>query len=189
MIDYNKTRDDAAQRKAELVERQQRLAVEINKLAMEAEENRRELIGLDQILDGLDFVSGDVASDSMPIGFTDNIRKLLKETPVPLIPTQIRDSLQARGIVGSSAKNLLINVHKVLERIEPELIASTTTDGKTAYKHKAGIRPSRNQAPVVDLMAALKASLAEGKKATMEEGRKARMENLLKRADAIKRGT
>jgi hypothetical protein len=38
-------------------------------------------------------------------------------------------------------------------------------------------------------MAALKASLAEGKKATMEEGRKARMENLLKRADAIKRGT
>jgi hypothetical protein len=31
--------------------------------------------------------------------------------------------------------------------------------------------------------------LAEGKKATMEEGRKARMENLLKRADAIKRGT
>ena len=177
MMDYDKTRDDAARRKVELRERQRLIKEETCKLNEEEEQNRRELIGLDQILDGLDFVGSDVHPDIEPTGFTDNIRKLLTETPVPLVPTQIRDSLQARGIVGSSPKNLLINVHKVLERIEPELASSTTADGKTAYKHRAALRRASNHDPVVDLMSALKESLAKDRK-TGSTARRNRLDSI-----------
>jgi len=183
MMDYNKTRDDAIRRKTEVIERQQKIKEEQKKLKDEAEQNQRELIGLDQILEGLDFVESDLLPDSEPTGFTDNIRKILTETTVPLVPTQIRDSLQARGIAGSSPKNLLINVHKVLERIEPELISTATPDGKTAFKHKATERASNNQTPVAELMAALKKSLQD---ATEAEHRKSRAEAVARIANAIR---
>jgi|SRR5579863_2024726 len=184
-MDYNKIRDDARRRKAELLDRQHVIKEATKKLADEAEQNKRELIGLDQILEGLDFVSGDVPPDFEPTGFTDSIRKILTDASVPLVPTQIRDSLQARGISGSSAKNLLINVHKVLERIEPELDITATPDGKTAYRHKAAARSPGNQKPVVDLMAALKKSLAEmdnSKKEIAAAEARRRLEADLKRA-------
>lgn len=170
MIDYDKTRDDAQRRKAELIERQQQIGEGKRHLNEEEEQIKRELIGLDQILDGLDFVSSDVPTDAEPTGFTDTIRKILTRTSVPLVPTQIRDSLQARGFTGSSAKNLLINVHKVLDRIESELNCTTTPDGKTAYRHKAARRAPGTQVPVVDLMAALKKSLAEMEKKNATKG-------------------
>ena len=184
MIDYDKTREEATTRKVELLARQLKIKEETGRLNEEAEQNRRELIGLDQILDGLDFVSSDEHMDSEPIGFTDSIRKLLTETPIPLAPTQIRDSLQARGIVGSTPKNLLINVHKVLERIEPELVSSTTTDGKTGYKHRAALVRSGTQAPADDLLSALKASLARDRKIYATE-RKKKLGNIVKGAAAI----
>jgi hypothetical protein len=161
MMDYTKTRDEAQRRKMELLERQQRIREDKRELSEEEEQIKRELIGLDQILEGLDLVSSDVPADVEPTGFTDSIRKILTKTSVPLVPTQIRDSLQARGFSGSSAKNLLINVHKVLDRIESELDRITTPDGKTAYRHKAARPLQSNHVPVVDLMAALKESLAE----------------------------
>jgi hypothetical protein len=132
-MDYGKTKDNAQRRKADLLQRQQQIPLEKKRLDEELEKNKRELIGLDQILDGLDFMNSDIPPDFEPTGFTDNIRQILSETTVPLVPTQIRDALQARGITGSSPKNLLINVHKVLERIDTELKESTTPDGKTAY--------------------------------------------------------
>src|SRR5580698_2443249 len=135
-MDYTKAKEDAERRKDQLLARQQQIPAEKEKLDEELEQNKRELIGLDQILDGLDFMSGDVPPDFEPTGFTDKIRQILGETGVPLIPTQIRDSLQARGVTGSSPKNLLINVHKVLERIPDELEISTTPEGKTSYKRK-----------------------------------------------------
>jgi hypothetical protein len=177
-MDYDKIRDSANQRRAELLQRQLQIAEENKKRTEEEEQNKRELIGLDQILDGLDFVSGDILPELEPIGFTDNIRKILADTSVPLIPTQIRDSLQARGVSGSSSKNLLINVHKVLERIEPELVRTTTSDGKIAYKHKSAPGLPSNQTPVVDLVAALKKSLAEMEKATPESVRAQRRKTM-----------
>jgi hypothetical protein len=164
MLDYEKTRAAASRRRDELLVRQQQIAPAKQELNEESEQNKRELIGLDQIIEGLDFVNNDTPPDSEPIGFTDSIRKILIETTVPLVPTQIRDALQARGISGSSPKNLLINVHKVLERIEPELDQSTTSDGKNAYRHKSAPRPPEKSAAVVDLMAALKQSLAKMEK-------------------------
>lgn len=168
-MDYDKTRNEVECRKMELLERQQEISVQKKELDDEEEQINRELTALDQILDGLDFLNSDIPPDVEPTGFTDSIRKILSETPVPLIPTQIRDLLQARGIQGSSPKNLLINVHKVLQRIDPELDRTTMSDGKTAYRHKSATRAA-NPAAVIDLMAALKNSLAEMDK--KKEGRK-----------------
>ncbi len=66
---------------------------------------------------------------------TEHIKRVLQQTTIPLLPTQIRDSLKAVGISGSSDKNLLISVHTVLSRLKADLVASEQ-DGKTAYKWK-----------------------------------------------------
>src|SRR5277367_837410 len=116
MMDYNKTRAEAERRKAELLKRQQQIPLDKQKLDGEMEQIKRQLIGIEQILDGLAFMDSDVFPDYEPTGFTDSIRKILSETNLPLVPMQIRDALEAKGITGSSSKNLLINVHKVLER-------------------------------------------------------------------------
>jgi len=137
MMDYNKTRAEAERRKAELLKRQQQIPLDKQKLDGEMEQIKRQLIGIEQILDGLAFMDSDVFPDYEPTGFTDSIRKILSETNLPLVPMQIRDALEAKGITGSSSKNLLINVHKVLERIEAELEKTTNLEGKTAYKRKA----------------------------------------------------
>lgn len=136
MMDYNKTRSEAEAKKQSLVARLKEIPNEKKKLEEEMEQVKRELIGIDQILDGLSFMDSSIPPDFEPSGFTDKVRKILSETPVPLLPTQIRDALEAKGVEGSSSKNLLINVHKVLERIESELATTTTKEGKTAYKRK-----------------------------------------------------
>jgi hypothetical protein len=164
MMDYNKIRDDAQRRRAEVIARHEQIAKERTALNDEDNELKRELIGLDHILEGLEVVSSDIPPSFEAAGFTDHIRKILTETPSPLLPTQIRDALQAHGITGSSPKNLLINVHKVLERIKPELDHFVTSERKSAYRHKSAPRVPQPQTPVVDLMAALKKSLADMEK-------------------------
>jgi hypothetical protein len=172
-MNYGQILDSAQKRKSELLNRHQQIQDETKRLSNEDEQIKRELIGLDQIIEGVELVSGDGLPDLEPMGFTDNIRKILTDTRTPLVPTQIRDALQERGISGSSPKNLLINVHKVLERIAPELTTIITADGKSAYVHKRKNLPDSSQRPVVDLMAALKESLAkmESKKNAEEQQR------------------
>lgn len=133
MLDYGKIRNQAEARRQILLARQKDIPKEKQKLDEEMEQNKRELIGIEQILDGVAFMDSNIPPDFEPEGFTDNVRKILSETGIPLVPTQIRDALEAKGIQGSSSKNLLINVHKVLERIDSELTKSTTAEGKTAY--------------------------------------------------------
>jgi hypothetical protein len=72
----------------------------------------------------------------VPKGLTEEIRTILTLTTVPLEPTQIRDSLITRGFEYSSPKNLLINVHTVLGRIEDELDV-TEDGGKKRYKTRS----------------------------------------------------
>jgi hypothetical protein len=136
MMDYSKTRTEAEARKQILLARQQEIPREKQKLDEEMEQIKRELIGIEQILDGLGFMDSDVRVEFEPSGFTDSVRKILSETMVPLVPTQIRDALEAKGMTGSTSKNLLINVHKVLERISDELKPTKRADGKTAYQRK-----------------------------------------------------
>jgi hypothetical protein len=134
MMDHNRTRAEVERRKAEILERQQQIPQEIKTLSEEMEFNKRQLIGIEQILDGLSFMDSDTPYVPESFGLTDSVRQILSDTTVPLVPTQIRDALEAKGTTGSSSKNLLINVHKVLERIDQELEKTTTPEGKTAYK-------------------------------------------------------
>ncbi len=135
-MDYRKTRDDVAQRQEQLSKRQEQIGEEIAKLLSEREQVKREMIGLEQIIEGLEFAEGDFPIEAEPIGFTDRIRQILRNTSIPLVPTQIRDALQASGVQASSPKTLLINVHTVLTRIDNELEKATTRDGKIGYAAK-----------------------------------------------------
>src|SRR5580704_6524984 len=142
MMDYSKTRTEAEAKRQTLLSRQKEIPREKKKLDEEMEQIKRELIGLEQILDGLTFMDSTITPDFEPEGFTDTVRKILSETTVPLVPTQLRDALEAKGVTGSTSKNLLINVHKVLERIESELEKTTTPEGKTSYKRTTPWIPS-----------------------------------------------
>jgi hypothetical protein len=94
-----------------------------------------------RLIESLRVVSGDEAYELtpppgyVPMGLTDEIRKILEITKVYLEPVQIRDSLVQRGVQHSSPRNLLINVHTVLDRIEKEL-DKFEKDGKTTYRMK-----------------------------------------------------
>ena len=130
-------RDDAQRRKQELHLRLAQIPEEKKKLDDEIQAMKRELIGLDQVLEGLEVMTSGPVPTPEPAGFTDKIRKLLSETSVPLVPTQIRDELEKSGVTGASPKNLLISVHTVLERIDDELEkVARASDGKIAYKRK-----------------------------------------------------
>src|SRR5713101_2121208 len=73
--------------------------------------------------------------DAEPAGVTESIRKILRRNRSALFPTQIRDALEMMGIEGSSPKNLLIHVHKVLGRLlENDEIAQEPREGKMAYR-------------------------------------------------------
>lgn len=101
----------------------------------------------------------------VPKGLTEEIRAILTLTTVPLEPTQIRDSLISRGFEYSSPKNLLINVHTVLGRIEDELDVNEELGGRKRYKMKSRslhslltepiapiARPSSAYRPVMDIL-------------------------------------
>src|SRR5579859_7555341 len=73
MMDYTKTRTEAEARKQLLLSRQQAIPQEKKRLDEEMEQIKRELIGIEQILDGLGFMESDVPLDFEPSGFTDSI--------------------------------------------------------------------------------------------------------------------
>ncbi len=72
----------------------------------------------------------------VPKGLTEEIRTIMALTTIHLDAMQIRDSLITRGFEYSTPKNLLINVHTVLGRIENELDKSER-DGKAVYRAKS----------------------------------------------------
>jgi hypothetical protein len=135
-MDINKTRAEVQKQREQLTARLEQIAQERNRLKDEESQITRQLTGLDQVVDGLDFMDGVGIPDLEPLGFTDRIRRILNETNAPLLPTQIRDLLAAQGQTGSSAKNFLISIHTVLTRIDVELDKVKVEGGKIAYINK-----------------------------------------------------
>ncbi|MGA2459728.1 MAG: hypothetical protein ABSF85_19355, partial [Terriglobales bacterium] len=105
-MDYARTRLDALQRRQELTERLTKILKERVNLETEEEKKKRELAAIDQILEGLDLNESDAPLEGEPSGMADHIRRMLQQTPVHLLPTQIREALIAVGVTGSSPKNL-----------------------------------------------------------------------------------
>jgi hypothetical protein len=138
MMDYEKSKLDAVAKREALTLRQREIAAEKAKLDEESAAIQRQLIGLDQIIEGLDVATLQAPPDLEPIGFTEHIKNVLQNTTVHLLPTQIRDSCLNAGFTGSSLKNLLISVHNVLDRIHDNL-DEKQVEGKKAYKWKTTI--------------------------------------------------
>jgi hypothetical protein len=134
-MDYIKTREDALRRRQELTERLTKIAEERVVLQTEMEQKQRELAAIDQILEGLDFYESDAPLEGEPSGMADHIRRILQQTPVHLLPTQIREALIAVGVTGSSPKNLLIGVHNVISRLEA-FLEMIEINGRPAYRWK-----------------------------------------------------
>jgi hypothetical protein len=131
-MDYARTRLDALQRRQELTERLTKILEERVALETEMEKKKRELAAIDQILEGLDLNESDAPLEGEPSGMADHIRRMLQQTPVHLLPTQIREALIAVGVTGSSPKNLLIGVHNVLSRLDP-FLETILINGRPAY--------------------------------------------------------
>ena len=78
-----------------------------------------------------------------PAGFTDSVRLILQRSGTPLLPTEIRGALETLGIEGTSPKNLLIHVHKVLSRLyRSGEVEQVPHDGRTGYTWVSPIQRS-----------------------------------------------
>lgn len=92
--------------------------------------------------------------DLEPVGFTDAVRMILKHHVVSMSPLEIRDSLVAGGVTGSSEKNLLINVHTVVRRlVEAGEVQEAERKGERVFQWVTGLRRALmdlEPKPVVD---------------------------------------
>ncbi|OAI57613.1 hypothetical protein AYO50_01245 [Acidobacteria bacterium SCGC AG-212-P17] len=135
-MDYEKTRQDLISRRREISERQKAIIGERASLDKEYQELQQELVSVDHMLEGLSFLQpGSTPPDFEDLGFGQKVEVIMKQTPIHLFPTQIRDELVDKGTKGSSPKNLLISIHNVLSRIEKSLDVKEI-DGRSAYKWK-----------------------------------------------------
>lgn len=134
-MDYMKFRKEALERRRDLTSRLNEIVEERIILQAEMESKQRELAAVDRILEGLDSVNSDEPLEGEPSGMADHIRRLLQQSPVHLLPTQIRDALINVGITGSSPKNLLIGVHNVLSRLQL-FLETAEVNNRAAYRWK-----------------------------------------------------
>ena len=152
-MNYAQSKQDAIQMKQELLKQREQIMQEKERLDRLNGEIERQLIGLEQVLEGLEFLDSNIPLDLETPGFTEQIRRMLQETSVPLTAVQIRDSLIAAGVSQSPPKNLLISVHTVLGRLESNL-KKTERDGKTAYIWKDRGYRRRHVFPTAKMRAA-----------------------------------
>jgi hypothetical protein len=134
-MNYTQIREDALSRRQQLHERLSTILEERKRLQAEMEDKQRELAALDLILQSVDSLSSAEPIEGEPSGMADHVRRLLQQTPIHLLPTQIRDSLIVRGITGSSPKNLLIGVHNVIARLE-HFLDKSEINNRPAYRWK-----------------------------------------------------
>lgn len=161
-IDYEKTKQDLIARRREIGERQKAILSEKAKLDSENQELQQELISVDHMLEGLNFMQpGSPPPDFEELGFGEKVEIILKQTPIHLFPTQIRDELISKGTKGSNPKNLLISIHNVISRIE-KFLDVKEIDGRSAYKWKAAEIAGLH--PPTDLGARIPSSLRGGRR-------------------------
>src|SRR5260370_37303510 len=99
-------------RKNVLAARLQEIPKEKARLDDEAKQIQVEMVALDQILEGVSYMqAGELPDDFEDLGFREQIERVLAaHAPKYMLPTQIRESLEAAGTTGSTPRNLLISV-------------------------------------------------------------------------------
>jgi|SRR5579863_4228839 hypothetical protein len=85
-------------------------------------------------------------SEKMPLpyqlnemGLQDAVRTIFRRAfPVPMLPTEVRDTLVSAGTYSPSYKNLLVAVHTAIKRIKDNLEEVPQPEGRMAYRWKMG---------------------------------------------------
>jgi hypothetical protein len=135
MDEYRELLASAKNRRQELTEKR-------NGLMKEVEEINRMLLGINQAIEGFEFIlkensptRSDLSLDPATIGFTVAVRGIFNTNLRPLYPTDVRDKLASAGYEKTSGKALLIHVHNVIDRLlKNEEIEEVRIEGKSAYR-------------------------------------------------------
>jgi hypothetical protein len=143
-MNYAHSQKEVLEQRDQLLKQRQQIAEEKERLDRVNGEIERQLVGLDYMLDGLEFLSTDRPPELEAPGFTEQVRRVLQQTLEPLTAIEVRDSLLAAGVKHTSPRNLLISVHTVFGRIKSDLRESDKA-GKPAYKWKRRFRVARKR--------------------------------------------
>ena len=80
-------------------------------------------------------------------GITEEIKTVLRESPVHLTAVQVRDAILARGVTTRNVRTLLISVHTILKRIEAEI--NIDVRGKKRFYKIIAANDQWNHSPTV----------------------------------------
>jgi hypothetical protein len=147
-MDYKNIKQVAEKRRDTLEERRGAIDKQLLELHAEKQKIQRELAGLDEMLESIEFViNPDIPPDLESVGLTDQVRAIYQGSTAPLTPVEVRDLLLQSGVSASSAKNLLISVHTVISReLERETMKPVDRNGKPAYEWQGPRRFARTEA-------------------------------------------
>ena len=71
------------------------------------------------------------------MGLQDAVRTIFRRAfPVPMLPTEVRDTLVSAGTYSAPYKNLLIAVHTAIKRTKDNLEEVPQPEGRMAYRWK-----------------------------------------------------
>jgi hypothetical protein len=115
-------------------------------------EIERQIEGWNQVLVGLHFLGNPEAQLPLPrqldlegLGIQEAILKILRLSPMPLTPVEIRDLMMLSGVTAASPKNLLISIHTAIVRLSDKLEEVKRSDGKPTYTlRQDGLTQRRN---------------------------------------------
>ncbi len=142
-MDYSRVRDEIQGREKELQQRLAELEEQRKLIYREEERISKELGGLQKMEEGLSAAVN--TENNVPkagITLTDFVRVMLRATPDPLTPAEIRDICLQAGIGASSPRMLLITVHNTIRRMRSEL-RRVRLDGNFGYMSKPSSRRER----------------------------------------------
>jgi hypothetical protein len=117
-----------------LVTKRSQLSAQLNRIEEELGTVEQMFIKLVRVRGAVEILVGGSELPASPAAsLTEHVRKLVRESAVPLLATQIRDSCEAAGIKASSRKNLLIQVHTILKRMESDVRKVKIDKNRVAY--------------------------------------------------------
>lgn len=111
-------------------------------LLAEREAINQKIEVIDRTVESLVFLGNPEAKMPLParldeMGLQEAVRSILRRAfPVPMLPTEVRNTLVSAGTYSSSYKNLLVAVHTAIDRIKDNLEEVPQPGGKKAYRWK-----------------------------------------------------
>lgn len=110
------------------------------RLVQEKAAIERRIEVIDRTVESLIFLGNPSSKMPLParpneMGLQEAVRSILRRAfPVPMLPTEVRDTLVSAGAFGPTSRNLLIAIHTAISRIKDQLEEVPQPEGKKAYR-------------------------------------------------------